>query len=104
MLIKSLKAELIVFVPSDLWITAERVRDEFRLRSTNSSDDFNEIELLFMFLKHSLAYISMSSGTFPIRAFVKLLFITLHVKYLSRADPHTCVREKLESMDVQDVR
>jgi hypothetical protein len=103
LLIRSNKAELILYVPSNLWPTAERVRDEFKVRTTVSVDDLNEFELFVVFLKHSLAYLSMSSGSFPIRAFVKLLFTTLHVKYLGRCDPHTCIKEKLGVMDIKDV-
>lgn len=101
--IRSNKSEMIIYVPSNLWPTAERVRDEFKLRTTVSVDDLNEFELLIVFLRHSLAYIEMSSGSFPIRGFVKLLFTTLHIKYFNRCDPHTCVHTKVDTMDIKDV-
>lgn len=107
LLLRSLKSELILYIPVDLWTTAELVRDDFKLatgRTTTSVsiDDLNEIELLFAFLRHSFAQLMVDASNIPISRFVKLLFITLHTKYLDRCDPHTCLHSKLETMEVKE--
>lgn len=102
LLLRSKNHELALHIPADLWLTAERVKDELLSNKLVPIEDLNEIELLLEFLRLSLSFISLSSGSFPIRSFVKLLFITLHVKYLGRMDPHTCLRQKLEIIELED--
>lgn len=102
LLLRSKNHELIVHVPADLWLTAERIKDMFMSSKSAAVDEYNEIELLLEFLKLSVSYLPLSTSSFPIRSFVKLLFICLHVKHLGRMDPHTCLGEKLETMDLTD--
>lgn len=106
LLIRGRKAEVILHVSTDLWSTAERIRDDFKLQSVRESgsgtEELNEFELFLTFIRHTMLYVPMDCASLPTKPLLKQLFLTLHNKYLEDLDPHSCIKNKLESMDIQD--
>lgn len=102
LLLRGRKAELVLYVNAELWPVAERVRDDYKLRNREALEDYNEVELLLVFIRHTLHYVDMHCVEFPVRLVLKQLFLTLHVKFLECREPHACLKELLESMELRD--
>lgn len=104
LLIKGRISEVIVHVPSELWITAERIRDDFRQALVHGqiNEQWNEFELLLSFVHHAVRYAPYHDNDFSVRPFLKNLFLLIHVKYLECEEPHTVIESLLLTMEVKD--
>lgn len=104
LLIRGQKSEIVLHVGTELWVTAERIRDDFRLGLTREGvlESWNEIEVLLVFIRHALQYAPYHTPEFPVRLFLKQLFLLLHVKFLECCEPHSCMLEKLDTMELHE--
>lgn len=99
LLISGHKVEVVLPVAPDLWSTASLVHNDFKLKALREAEesqakvDFNELELFLSFVDHTLPYLPMQCENFPIRLFVKQLFLVLHTKYFGGNDPHSCLKK-----------
>ena len=104
LLVRCNKSEIALHISTDLWMTAERVRDDFRLHHSreNETEEWNELEVLLNLISHSLQYAPYHMDDFPVRNFLKQLFLVLHVKFLECQNPHACLKKRLSNMELSE--
>lgn len=106
LLVTGHKVEIVFHIASELWSTASLITEDFKLKIQREVDPqakhFNELELLLALIDHTLAYLPNRCENFPVQLFLKQMFLTLHKKYLLGNDPHSSLKEKLDTTSVSD--
>lgn len=109
MLLKSRSSEVSLFVPLDLWATAERVREKFRVESTGSAvdhdGDLNEFELVAAFMQHTFEARRMLARDSSLRIvpFLRAVFSEFCGRFLKGNDPHAAFAGLAKSYSLERI-
>ncbi|KAI8973281.1 fatty acid synthase [Mycotypha africana] len=83
--------EVSVLVPTNIWVPAEQLREEFPAQSSdNIEEEISEIELAAKFLHFAIDRAATQSQFLPV---AKTLFIDFRAQYLKDNDVHAVTRE-----------